>query len=245
MDILEANLQNTNRHPWEISRANSVIKILKQNDPATTQYADIGAGDLFFTKQLTHITNMPVFAVDINYNDLNNTDKIVKQREIEKIPPNSIDYATVLDVIEHVKEEDVFVNAICRILKDQGRIIITVPAHQFLFYSHDVFLKHYRRYNKKQLVSLLNKNGFEVEETFYFYSLLFVIRCFQVLLSKIYIFNNNVQGIGNWNAPENNVRTVLITRFLNMDFSINRFFAKKGINLWGLSLCAICRKKYA
>ena len=38
---------------------------------------------------------------------------------------------------------------IIKYFKDNGRIILTVPAYQSLFSKHDKELKHFRRYNKK------------------------------------------------------------------------------------------------
>lgn len=58
-----------------------------------------------------------------------------------------------LDVIEHVKNPDEFINEqLSRF--ESAYIIITVPAYQFLWSNWDVMLGHFRRYTKKDLINL-------------------------------------------------------------------------------------------
>ena len=246
MDLIEKSSHSTKRHPWEISRANSILRILKRKS-AETQYADIGAGDLFFAGKLSTYSNKPIYAVDINYKYFGKADKIILCKSVSDIPKHSIDCIILMDVLEHIKEDYLFLEELKGILKDNGEVIITVPAHQYLFSTHDVSLKHYRRYNKKQLVSLLEKAGFRIKEKFYFYTVLLVARCFQIILSRLDPFQprNAGYGVGNWRFNKNNIVTVLNASILKIDFFINKILQKIGINSTGLSLCVICRKKFA
>ena len=56
------------------------------------------------------------------------------------------------DVLEHVDEDEASLAAMRRLLKPGGRIVLTVPAHQWLWSAHDVGLHHMRRYSRSQLV---------------------------------------------------------------------------------------------
>jgi hypothetical protein len=66
MDLIERNKKNSFRHPWEISRAERILKIIKNNSNNFT-YADIGSGDLYFSTLLSQVTKSKVYAIDINY----------------------------------------------------------------------------------------------------------------------------------------------------------------------------------
>ncbi len=117
-----------------------------------------------------------------------------------------------------------------------------MPAYQFLFSSHDTFLNHYRRYDKKLILSILKKHDIIVEEIFYFYSSLFVIRCIEKCLGGKEKKKN--EGIGSWKYSKKNLLTRVIVSILNIDFIVARFCQHIGVSLPGLSLCVVCRKKH-
>lgn len=242
MDLVEKYSYNVNRHPWELSRATSILRILGGN-PLDTQYADIGSGDMFFSNQLKRYTNKSIYAVDCNFICFDKNQSIKQCKEITDIPKGIIDCVILMDVLEHVDDEDSFLNAVLETLKNNGEIIVTVPAHQFLFSSHDIFLRHYRRYNRKSILTLFKKHNILVSEDFHFYSSLFICRCIQKLVKKLGFKKEKEIGIGNWRYKERDFITQFISNILNLDFIINRFLGKIGIKIWGLSLCLICRKK--
>ncbi|GHV82475.1 hypothetical protein AGMMS49991_10330 [Spirochaetia bacterium] len=66
MDIREKT-NNVNRHPWELSRARCIIKLIKNCN--LQSFVDIGAGDRFFTTQLLNIASGKVYAVDSAYTE--------------------------------------------------------------------------------------------------------------------------------------------------------------------------------
>lgn len=55
------------------------------------------------------------------------------------------------DVLEHIKYDDQELIKASKHLKPGGRLIILVPAHNFLFTKFDKAIGHFRRYNKKML----------------------------------------------------------------------------------------------
>ncbi len=90
-----------------------------------------------------------------------------------KIPfnPRTFDLLILLDVLEHTDENKTLKEA-NRVLKKGGLIIITVPAHQSLWSQWDIVLHHKKRYKRKELIEVLNKNGFTQIKTSYMYSFL-------------------------------------------------------------------------
>ena len=69
-----------------------------------------------------------------------------------------------------------------RILKKNGRLIITVPAFKFLWSSHDEICHHYRRYSKSTMIQVLKGVGFSIDRiSFWNFSLFFPVYLIRVL----------------------------------------------------------------
>ena len=77
------------------------------------------------------------------------------------------DLIVALDVIEHIEDDKKIIKILSNKLKKNGKILITVPAYNFLFSSKDIDLEHKRRYNMKSIVSILRKY-FIIEKKTYF-----------------------------------------------------------------------------
>jgi SAM-dependent methyltransferase len=69
---------------------------------------------------------------------------------------------TLLDVIEHLADPMPALSEVRRILRPDGALVVTVPAHQWLWSDADEFLGHHRRYNRSSLRRELVQSGFEV-----------------------------------------------------------------------------------
>lgn len=241
MDLVELQADNPNRHPWELSRARCSLKILDQFDH-NLSYADVGAGDIYFATRVAETIGHDVYAVDIEYPDARKEGPVQKLTNIADLPEDGVDVVLLMDVIEHVEDVDAFFEQLLTRVKPGGQFFITVPAWQFLFSIHDVFLKHYRRYNFKMLKETLDKHNIEIESSFYFYTTLFFARMLSKLFEKFQKTPTD-EGIGAWGFAEDHFVTKTIFTVLNLDFDINRLLYKIGIKLPGLSLCAVCRRK--
>lgn len=95
--------------------------------------------------------------------------KFMKQRGYKRITKvtgtklpfekKKYDLVCAFDVLEHIAGEGAALKEWTRVLKDDGAIIITVPAYQWLWTDHDVSLHHVRRYTKKRLVKAARQAG--------------------------------------------------------------------------------------
>jgi ubiquinone/menaquinone biosynthesis C-methylase UbiE len=94
------------------------------------------------------------------------------------IPDVSVDTVTMLAVLEHVQHHIEILKECRRILKPGGDILITVPTYvgkpliEFLAYKLGLLdvkhiKDHKRYYNKKELMSDLEKAGFNVSDMKY------------------------------------------------------------------------------
>jgi 2-polyprenyl-3-methyl-5-hydroxy-6-metoxy-1,4-benzoquinol methylase len=80
----------------------------------------------------------------------------------------TFDTVFALNVVEHI-EDDVLAVANCaKFLKKGGTLLILVPAYQALYNHFDKELYHYRRYNKKMLGTLFQKNQLAIRRQWYF-----------------------------------------------------------------------------
>lgn len=73
--------------------------------------------------------------------------------------PASFDVIVASEVIEHVTADAASVSVLCGLLKPGGIIVCTVPAHMWLWSSHDDFNEHKRRYTSRALGKLFENAG--------------------------------------------------------------------------------------
>jgi 2-polyprenyl-3-methyl-5-hydroxy-6-metoxy-1,4-benzoquinol methylase len=74
----------------------------------------------------------------------------------------------LLNVIEHLKDDNAAVENCRYLLKRDGHLIVLAPAYQWLYCSFDKELGHFRRYTLKRMTTLLRQKGFEIKKKQYF-----------------------------------------------------------------------------
>jgi SAM-dependent methyltransferase len=83
------------------------------------------------------------------------------------------DLIAVLDVVEHIEDDVAALAAMRECLKPGGKILIAVPAHQWMWSAHDTVNHHHRRYSKRTLTAAIAAAGLRPRKLTYFNSLLF------------------------------------------------------------------------
>jgi SAM-dependent methyltransferase len=89
------------------------------------------------------------------------------------VEDGAYDLVALLDVLEHVAEDRAALTRIAGLLRPGGRILITVPAHPWMWSAHDVVNHHKRRYTRKSLRAVVEAAGLKLERLSWFNSLLF------------------------------------------------------------------------
>jgi SAM-dependent methyltransferase len=89
------------------------------------------------------------------------------------VEDGAYDLVAILDVLEHVEEDRAALESIARKLKPGGRILITVPAHPWMWSAHDVVNHHKRRYTRGTLRKVVADAGLKLDMMSWFNSLLF------------------------------------------------------------------------
>jgi SAM-dependent methyltransferase len=243
MDLVEAASTIGNRHPWELSRRDSVLQLLSDRGP-WRDVADVGAGDRFFAASLRELASGAIYAVDVHYQETAMVDGIQIARDVADLPDAGLDCVVMMDVLEHVEDEAAFLRQVRRKLRLDGTVLVTVPAFQHLFRAHDIYLKHFRRYRREHLRDVLESHGLRVEESFYFYATLFVARSLEVAVSRV-VGEIEQWGVGRWRFGLRHPLTVLVRAVLDLDYRVCRALTRLGLAVPGLSLCAVCKNTSA
>jgi trans-aconitate methyltransferase len=243
------------RHPWESARLEVISDLIEHEiKPGKgVLILDIGCGDLFFIERLSErYPYIKVVGVDSGftvemiseYSRANSNKNIRLYKSVEdasKVIEDKVSLVLLLDVMEHVEDEVNFLSSIIdhTFITQDTCFVITVPAYQCLFSSHDIFLRHYRRYNKKSLGNCINKAGLEATKSGYFFFSLVPLRFFQMAKEKVFKPLEISTGVVNWRGKE--AKSAFIKNLLLWDYFLSRYLFKIGISLPGLSCYTLCR----
>lgn len=150
----------------------------------------------------------------------------------DKIPftEHKFDLICIFDVLEHIEQDTETLSSIQKLLKKNGRILITVPAYQWLYGAHDKFLHHKRRYTANQLQRKIAAANFKCTKISYFNTILFPLAAIVRLKDKWF---------GNTTASGTNVPPAIINNIFRKLFGFERFLLQR-INLpFGVSLLGV------
>ena len=92
---------------------------------------------------------------------------------VKSIDKTTQSLTLMMDVLEHVPDDVALIKEYADTMPDDGKILITVPAFQFMWSGHDVFLEHYRRYTIEMMEKAITDAGLEPIKSRYFFGSLF------------------------------------------------------------------------
>ncbi len=92
----------------------------------------------------------------------------------KNIKPGSIEALCLFDVLEHIEDDQAFLETLHSRMQTNGRIYLTVPAFKKLWSKEDKEAGHFKRYEQDELTKLLEKTGFRVEYSNYFFGFLYL-----------------------------------------------------------------------
>ncbi len=173
---------------WYKARRDLIKKLMIRHGISNKNILEIGCGAGSQLEALSIFDNK-VIGSDINAKAL----EVAKSRghnvffqNIEQALEHEIKYDLIcaFDVLEHIEHDEKAMTNIYSMLKPDGLFMYSVPAYQFLFSSHDVYLEHFRRYSKKELKDKLSDKGFKQVERGYWNSFLFPVMIAKRLISR-------------------------------------------------------------
>lgn len=95
------------------------------------------------------------------------------------------DLVAMFDCLEHIENDAEAVRETARVIRDDGLLMVTVPAFSRLSSWRETQLGHKRRYSRSLLVNLLQSAGFRPVFTSYLYAALFPILVLKSLKDKL------------------------------------------------------------
>src|SRR6185312_12671638 len=153
MDLKESKLlrERVAEHWYYRSKARFVARLLRELRPR--RILDIGAGSGFFTRCLLANTDgAEAWCVDTNYERDSDASEGASTIHFRRKTDNvAADLVLLMDVIEHVDDDVQLLRDALAQAAQNATFLISVPAFQFLWSGHDVFLEHKRRYTLRQL----------------------------------------------------------------------------------------------
>ena len=75
----------------------------------------------------------------------------------------AFDSALMVNVLEHIEDEAAILGRLHKLLAEEGRLLLFVPALPFLYGSLDALVHHCRRYTATSLRAVVESAGFEVQ----------------------------------------------------------------------------------
>lgn len=247
------------RHPWESARLEVLWALLQAHFPDLEKrslcFLDIGCGDgcvleflssrlpqsqfLGVDKALTPPMREALQArfAGRRVGFFNSFQEAVQESGMR------IDGVLLLDVVEHTEDDVSFLKEFAANSRiDQGAVfLITVPAFQFLLTSHDDFLKHHRRYARRDLERCAREAGLSVQQSGYFFFCLLFPRWLKKMKEKI-LGRPQAQDSSLGEYRSRGFKDFIFRSVLTMDFKISFVLQKWGIRIPGLSCYLVCQK---
>jgi SAM-dependent methyltransferase len=166
------------RHFWFVVRRQVILDALRRGVPDLDRRRlfDIGCGSggllAFLDRQGVTVEG----ACDAYRESL----EIVRRRVVAplvlvdegRLPPLAPGHTLLglFDVLEHIDDDEGTLRFLNSVLAPGGVLVLTVPAHPFLFDEMDELAHHRRRYRKRDLRRLLEGAGFRVRVLSHFMS---------------------------------------------------------------------------
>ena len=180
---------------WFIVRRDMIINLIKKiGINKTDKILEIGCSGGPLINFLKHSGFMNIYGIDISVDAINLckkkglTNVAVMDGAKTQFKNEEFDVIIASDILEHIKNGHSALLEWYRLLKPNGKLILFVPAFDFLWSGHDKINKHYRRYNKSSLIKSLGKTQFKLHRISYWNFILFfptyLLRTFQRFLLK-------------------------------------------------------------
>lgn len=245
MDLRERE-QHQRRHPWEVARGRFFRRIIADALPTPPhRVVDVGSGDGWLASQLHD--DLPASSVitcwDVHYTEQDLAVALPAGMVRTATPPvgEPADLVLALDVLEHIEDDAAFVrDQLVPLVAPSGVLVVSVPAHQRLFTSHDVALGHHRRHDAASLRRLLEP-WFEVVREGSLFTTLLAPRAVSSIRERIRPPKGPATVDSVW--THGSLVSECIGAALSADAAVGRLLAGRRFRPPGLSVWAVARPR--
>jgi len=167
-------------HWWYRARRDILSDLIRRkiHPPADARILEIGCGTGHNLAMLGAFGRVDAIEVDAAARDIASArlGRAVMDAPLPSlagIEDGAYDLIAILDVLEHIEEDRAALVSMATKLKPGGKILITVPAHPWMWSAHDVVNHHKRRYTRRTLRKVVAEAGLKLDMLTWFNSLLF------------------------------------------------------------------------
>lgn len=234
-------------HWWFCAKRNIALSLLEQNMPVVDtplQLLDIGCG----CGQMIQSLKKWGCVVGIDFSDLaldycrhSFSGELIQWDLNKPLDLGKRFHGIVaLDVLEHIRNEEVAIKTLADALKPGGVAVVTVPANPWMWSMNDESCMHMRRYTKQSFEKLLDISGLCVEYLSYYNFWLFsAIAAFRLLEKCLPIRSAGAEPL-----LENKIPPAAVNRMCYNIFNAEKGFICRGRHFpWGVSLIAVLKKE--
>jgi SAM-dependent methyltransferase len=152
---------------------------------------------------------------------------------VPPLPEKSVDLIAMLDVLEHIDDDEAALRTLRPLLSPEGKILLTVPAFAWLWSHHDVYHHHKRRYSRQDLEAVLARAGYTLEFLSSFNTLLFPLVVLARLWARLW---------GEKNHSDMKMPPLWLNTLLKTIFALERHVLGRGRRLpVGVSLLVVAK----
>lgn len=231
------------KHFWFIARKEFILHNIKNYISLEKKIVEIGAGTGNVSRYLMQNGYEDISVGEMHLNGLkyakNYGIKECYQFDLLDTPfENEFDNVCLFDVLEHIKDDTLALQNINKSLKTNGKIVLTVPAHMWLWNRDDAIAGHKIRYTKKELIKKLEANGFDVLTAKYFFISITPLLYLRTILNQDDKSDVKEEEYSK-NLSMNSTLNSILLSISRIENKINKFLP----NFFGGSLLMIASKK--
>jgi SAM-dependent methyltransferase len=164
-------LTNYEADNWWFCSRNSLLEwLISTYTTKAGKYLEIGCGTGFVLKMID--SQFPDFEVNgselyedgLEYARSRVPGAKLKQYDARNIKEReSYEVIGAYDVLEHIEQDSLVLDNIYSALKPHGKMILTIPQHQWLWSASDEYANHVRRYSRQEILAKVRAAGFKIE----------------------------------------------------------------------------------
>ena len=206
-------------HFWIRRRFDVLKRLAKQLLRQGGSAAEVGCGNGLLQRCVEDEYGIPVAGFDLNegslQKSLSRSSPLYYYDVSQRAPEfrSKFELIFLFDVLEHIEDQQSFLDAVAFHLEETGTLIINVPAYQSLYSPYDKAVGHLRRYSIGYLKNVAKSSGLKVRSyTYWGLPLMPLLILRKVLLGFQRNKNGNVIPLGF--DPGGNARNAMF-RFLS------------------------------
>ncbi|MBF0289571.1 MAG: class I SAM-dependent methyltransferase [SAR324 cluster bacterium] len=227
-------------HWWFVSKrkfAEVLLSAAKQSGPLKILDVGCGTGAMsVFLQQYGSVVSMDFSELALSFCKKRNLRQVCRGDALQlPFMEDSFDVVTVFDVLYHqwIKDDVLALKEFHRILKPNGKLLVTDSAFSFLSGKHDQFVLARERYTVEQMEVRLKQAGFQVCKKSYAFFFTFPVVLMVRLIER---FRDKVQTDVSLPSP-------FVNQFFLKVITLEALLLRYIQFPWGSSILILAEKK--